>query len=161
MYLDDYDDEDFGGPDSGWNHFWKGLHPGLKSAALLWVVSFGFGVLHGATVGVSLLLCYPVQLLFYVANGVLAGYFAVNQGFKVSALPRVGAIAGFFLWILPAIVYLVFGLLLGISTFGVGFIGVATWLVCGPVELAVQMAAGAFGGWFYGRVANVDEEEYY
>lgn len=158
MYMDDYD-EDYG--DSGWGRFWKNLPPGLKSAALLWIVSLGFGVLHGVTAGISLLLCYPVKVLFYVVNGVLAGYFAINQGHDPGDLARIGAMAGFYLWILPALVYLVFGFLLGISTFGLGFIGVATWLICGPVELAVQMGAGAFGGWFYGRVANVDEEENY
>ncbi|MGC8838068.1 MAG: hypothetical protein ACP5UM_06590 [Anaerolineae bacterium] len=146
----DYGTEERKGGPSG---FWQGLHPGVRSAVLLWLILLGIAILNTVTGGSSIVFCYPVQVLLYLANGALAGYFALNAGYEVSDLPRIGAIAGFVLWILPALFYLVFGLILGIVTLGVGFLGVASWILCGPVELAVQAACGALGAWLYGRFA--------
>jgi hypothetical protein len=127
------------------------LHPGIRSAVLLWAFLIGIAVLNSFTGGTSVVFCYPVQLLLYVGNGALASYFALNSGYHTAALPRVGAIAGLVAWVLPALFYLVFGFILGLVTFGIGFVGVATWVLCGPVDLAIQVTCGALGAWLYGH----------
>lgn len=131
--------------------FWEGLHPGVRSAVIMWVVLIGIGLLNSVTGGTSIVFCYPVQLFLYAANGALGAYFALGSGYDPSDLPQVGAIAGLVGWILPALFYLVFGLILGLVTFGFGFVGVAAWLICGPVDLAIHATCGALGAWLYGR----------
>lgn len=134
--------------------FWAGLHPGVRSAVLLWLFLVAIAVINSLTGGTSVVFCYPVQLLIYAANGVLAGYFALGSGYHHSDLPRVGIIAGLVAWILPALFYLIFSLILGLVTLGIGFFGIATWILCGPIELAIQATCGVLGAWAYGRFAG-------
>ena len=145
MYDFDYDDS----PVSA-IPFWYRLHPAIKSALVFTLFIVGATVLNSLSLGMSLLLCYPLQILIYVANGFLAGYFAIGAHYRRGDLPRIGAIAGALLWILPALLYIIFGVLLGISTLGIGFLSLVTWLVCAPVDLIVQAACGAIGAWLYG-----------
>jgi hypothetical protein len=138
------------------NDFWGGMNPGVRSAMILWVFLGAIAIFHGITGGISAALCYPVQLLLYAANGVMAGYFALNSGYRVADLPRVGAIAGLVAWILPALFFILFDVILGLVTLGVGFLGLATWLLCGPIDLAIQIIAGALGAWLMGRIRGED-----
>ncbi|MBC8492790.1 MAG: hypothetical protein H8D43_03310 [Chloroflexi bacterium] len=141
--------------------FWGGLYPGIRSAVLLWLFLIGIAVLNSFTAGTSVVFCYPVQLFLYVANGSLAGYFALGSGYHTSDLPRVGAIGGFVAWILPTLFYLVFGFILGVVTLGIGFLGIAVWALCGPIDLAIQATCGALGAWLYGRFAGEQESDWY
>jgi len=156
-YFSDFSGDDAVGGAMG---FWGGLHPGIRSAAIMWVLLMGIAVLHSFTAGASLALCYPVQVLLYVANGALASYFALGSGYHSSDLPRVGAIAGFVAWILPAAYYLVFGIFLGLVTLGIGFVGIAALVLCGPIDLAIHAACGAIGAWLYGRRYTGETEWY-
>lgn len=151
--MDDYENWDDGDTarSGGMATFWEGLHPGVRSALWFWLFLLGIAVLNTLTGGGSVVICYPLQLLLYVANGALAARLALAAGYAAVDLPRVGAIAGFVAWILPAVYYLVFDLLLGIFTLGIGLVGVATWVLCGPIELIVQTICGAIGAWLYGR----------
>ena len=134
--------------------YWERLHPGVRSALIFWVFLLAAALIHGLTGSVSLAICYPVQVLLYVGNGALAGYFAMNSGYAVSDLPRVGAIAGLVAWVLPALFYLIFGAILGVVTLGLGFLGIVAWVLCGPVDLAIQAVCGALGAWLYGRFSS-------
>ncbi len=134
--------------------FWGRLHPGIRSAVILWVFLLVVALVNSLTGGASVVFCYPVQLLLYVGNGALAGFFAVGSGYRVEELAQVGAVAGLVAWLLPTLYYVVFGLILGLVTLGAGLFGVAAWLLCGPVDLAVQAVCGAFGGWLYGRLSG-------
>lgn len=134
---------------------WEGLHPGVRSAMIMWILLIGVALLNTLTGNTSLLLCYPVQLLLYAGNGYMAGRFALASNYHSSELPNVGAIAGFVAWILPALFYIIFGMILGVVTLGIGFLGVALWCVFAPFDLAIHAALAAVGAWFAGR--GVDE----
>lgn len=131
--------------------FWERLHPSVRAASLMWVVLLAVALINSFTGGSSILFCYPVQILLYVANGYLAGHFAQKSGYPISELTRVGSIAGLIGWVMPAIYYIVFGLLLGVITLGIGFVTLVGACLFGPVDLAVHAGSGALGGWLYGR----------
>lgn len=131
--------------------FWHKLHPGVRSATLMWMLLLAVALINSFTGGVSILFLYPLQILLYGANGYLAGHLAKESGYPSSDLTRVGAIAGVVAWVLPALYYIVFGLILGIVTLGIGFIGLFAACLFGPVDLAIHAGCGAFGGWIYGR----------
>lgn len=139
--------------------FWDGLHPGVKSALIFWILLLAIALLNSFTGGTSLVFCYPVQVLLYAANGALAAYFALGSGRQTSDLPKIGAIAGLVAWVMPAVYYLIFGLLLGVVTLGVGWlVGAAGWLLCGPIDLSIHALFAALGAWLYGRFASRDSE---
>jgi hypothetical protein len=118
---------------------------------LFWLFLLSIAVINSFAVGTSLIFCYPVQILLYVANGALSGYLALGSDYQPSDLPRVGAIAGLVAWVLPTLYYLVFGLILGIVTLGLGLVGAAICVFCGPVDLAIHVTCGAIGAWLYGQ----------
>lgn len=135
--------------------FWSRFHPGVRSAIIVGLILTAIAVLNSFTGGTSIIFLYPVQILVYIANGVLAAYLAIRSGYQRADLPKVGAIAGAVGWVLPALFYLIFGLILGIATFGVGFLAVAVWVLCGPIDLAIHAFCGMLGGWLYGRFSGV------
>lgn len=145
---------DFDPDPSGPGRFGSGLHPGVRSALIVSGVVLLISFINAFTAGTSVIFCYPVQLLIYVGNGALGAYFALNSGYDVYRLPRVGAVAGAVAWILPAAFYLIGSLVLGLFTLGVGFLGVAVWLLCGPVDLAIHVMCAMFGAWLYGRFSG-------
>jgi len=136
---------------------WGNLHPALRSAVVFWAFLIAIALVNSFTGGTSIAFCYPVQLLLYIANGALAAHFALKAGYHPADLPRVGAIAGLLVWVLPAVYYLIAVLILGIATLGVGFLGLAGWLLCGPVDLVIQATSGAIGAWLYGKNFAVPE----
>jgi len=156
-YFSDFSGDDMGGGAAG---FWERLHPSIRSALILWAFLIGIAVINVLTGGTSVVFCYAVQLLLYAANGALAGHFALGSGYQSSDLPSVGAIAGFIAWILPALFYLVFDVILGLVTLGIGFLGLAVWVLCGPIDLVIQVICGAIGGWLYGRSTGAQESEW-
>lgn len=131
--------------------FWGRVHPGIRSGVLLWALFVAIALMHSLTGGSSAAICYPIQILLYIGNGVLAAYMALGSGFDQTDLPRVGAVAGMVAWVLPAFFYLVFVVILGMATLGIGFVGIATWVLCGPVDLAIQIGCGSLGAWGYGN----------
>ena len=134
---------------------WEGLHPGVRSALIFWVLLLAIALLNSFTGGTSLVFCYPVQVFLYAANGALAAYFALNSGHDAGDLPKIGAIAGLVAWVMPAVYYLIFGLLLGVVTLGMGWlVGAVGWLLCGPIDLAIHAVFAALGAWLYGRFAG-------
>ena len=157
-YFSDFSGDDTVGGAVG---FWERLHPSIRSALILWSFLIGIAVINSLTGGTSVVFCYPVQLILYVANGALAGHFALGSDYHPSDLPRVGAIAGFVAWTLPALFYLVFDIILGLVTLGIGFLGIAVWVLCGPIDLVIQAICGAIGGWLYRRFAGAQESEWY
>lgn len=154
-YLDDYD---LDGAGSGFSGVWGNLYPGLRSSLIVWIVLLGLAIFNSLTGGSSAVVCYPVQILIYTANGALAGYFALGSGYSTTDLPRTGAIAGAIGWILPALFYFLVVFLLGVATLGIGFLGLAVWLLCGPIDLAVQASCGAVGAYVYGHFAGGSED---
>ena len=131
--------------------FGGNLHPGIKSALIVSTIILAISIVNVLTGGSSIILCYPIQLLIYAGNGALGAYFALNSGYPTQAIPRVGAVAGAVAWILPAAFYILGSLVLGVFTFGVGFLGVALWLLCGPVDLAIHVLCAMTGAWLYSR----------
>jgi hypothetical protein len=125
------------------------LPPSLRAAMLMWTFVGIIAIINTFTAGTSLIFFFPVQLLLYAITGALAARFALNEGYPRDRVPTVGAQAGFFAWILPALVYLLLSLF-GISI-GVGLLGIAAWIVCGPIDLAVQVVMGAIGASLYNR----------
>lgn len=159
-YGYDHDDLDF--PKQNPTTLWQSQHPGVRSAIVMWGLLLVVALINSFTGGTSILFFYPVQLLLYIANGYLAGYYALTSGRHPSDLSQIGAIAGFVAWILPAVYYVVFGLILGVVTFGIGaIVGFGVWLLCGPIDLAIHAILAAFGAWLYGRNYNYQEEEYW
>lgn len=140
---------------------WNRLHPGIRSALALGVVLLGLNILQTLSAGTSLIVCLPIQVMLFGVNGGLAAYFALQSGYHTSDLPRVGVVAGFFGWILPSIFYLIFGVILGLVTFGIGFLGIAAWILCFPISLMTQIILGAGGAWLYGRFAPTSLPEEY
>lgn len=146
-YDDNYDLDEYG---SG--GLWASQHPGVRSALIMWGFLLVIAMINTFTGTTSLLFCYPIQLILYVANGYLAGYFALDSGRHPTEFARIGAIAGFVAWILPMAFYLIAGLGLGFVTLGVGtIVGLGVWFLCGPIDLAIHASCAAFGAWFYGR----------
>ena len=137
---------------------WGRLPPGVRSGLIVGVFLVVSGLISSLTGGASSVFCLPVLFLFYLANGALAAYFAGGMGCVASDLPKHGAIAGLVAWGVSGLYYLVVAPLVGIATLGLGFLDLARWVVCGPIDLAVQAAAGALGAWLYGRFAGVRSE---
>lgn len=134
--------------------FWEGLHPGVRSGLIFTVFYVVVALINAFSAGVSIVVCYPVQLLLYVANGGLAGYFASSSETYRDELAQVGAVAGLAAWVLPAIAYFILGIFFGFATLGVGFFSLIGCIVCGPVDLAIQALLGALGAWGYGRFSR-------
>ncbi len=157
--MDDW--SEYGDIESGRGRL-GGLPASLRAAAILWAVMLGLAIINTFTAGASIIFTYPGQLLLYLFNGGLAAYFALNEGTRQDDLPRLGAIAGFWLWVLPALFYIVGSLLLGLFTFGVGWLGVLGFVLCGPVDLAVEALLGMTGAWLYGKyIGDSDSEDFY
>lgn len=131
----------------------SGLHPSLRAAVVIWIGIGAILLINVFTGGTSLLFCLPFQWLLYAGNGALAGSFALSSGYNNSDLPRIGALAGLFGWILPAVFYVVLSIL-GIPAFGIGLLGIAAWIVCAPLDLAVHAVLGAVGAVIYGNFAR-------
>lgn len=131
--------------------FWDGLHPGVRSGLIFTVFYVIVALINAFSAGTSIVFCYPVQLVLYVVNGALAGYFASSSEEHSGELAQVGAIAGLSAWVLPAIAYFILGLFFGFATFGIGLISLLGCLICGPVDLAIQALLGALGAWAYGH----------
>lgn len=134
-----------------------GLHPGIKSALIVSGIVLVISVINALTAGTSVIFCYPVQLIIYGCNGWLGAYFALNSGYSKESLLRVGATAGAVAWILPAAFYVIGSLVLGLFTFGIGFLGTAMLLLCGPVDLAIHVLCAMFGAWLHGRNATPND----
>lgn len=145
---------DFDPAPSGPNRFGSGLHPGIRSALIVWGIILLISLINAFTAGTSVIFCYPVQLLVYVGNGALGAHFALGSGYDTPSLPQVGAVAGAVAWVLPAAFYFIGSLILGIFTLGIGFFGMAVWLLCGPVDLAIHVMFAMFGAWLYGRYSG-------
>lgn len=159
-YYDDYGDDL--GPGDKLKGLGSGLHPSIRSALIIWVALFVIAMLNSFTGGSSILFCYGAQVLVYLGNGVLSGYFALSSGYRSSELAKVGALAGLIGWILPAVFYLIFGLVLGLVAAPIGIFGIALWILCGPVDLAIQVICGLIGAILYGRFGGggMEEDDY-
>lgn len=138
--------------------FWGSMHPSLRSAVIIWVFLIAFALVNSFTAGGSIVICYPLQLLLYLANGALAARFALDSGYSVSDLPRLGAFAALLGWLAPAIFYFVLGILLGVVTLGAALIGTVLCIACGPIDLALHAACGALGAYLYGQFSGIPPE---
>ncbi len=132
---------------------WQRTNPAVRSAVLTWVVLTASPIIVAATGGATVALCFPLHVLVYIATGALAAYFALGSGYPVERLPRIGATAGAIGWILPALIAIIASVL-GIAAWGVGILGIAAWVLCGPLSLAAQVVCGALGAWLYGRFGS-------
>jgi hypothetical protein len=140
---------------------WRKLHPGIRSSLILGAFWLGLTLLQSFSAGFSLLLCFPIHWMLYIANGVLASRLATTSGYQSADMPKVGAIAGLVGWILPALFYLIFHVILGIVTFGVGFFGIATWIIFGPLDLAFQISLAALGAVLFRRYRDAQSDTEY
>ena len=128
--------------------FLSNLPAGVRAGLITGLVLIIAGVISSLTAGAAGVLCFPVLLLFYVGNGALAGHFAGGG----DDAPKAGALAGLIAWGMSALYYLVVAPLIGLATVGLGFLDIARWVLCGPIDLAVQVLLGALGGWAYSRM---------
>lgn len=136
---------------SGPGGFWGNLHPSIRSGLIVSIFLIAIGLVNLFTVGSSIVFCYPIQILLYMANGALGAHFALDSGYSTSDLPRVGALAALIGWVGPTIFYLVVNIFFGLVTLGVAFVGLLGCVLCGPIDLAIHAAFGALGAYIYGR----------
>jgi hypothetical protein len=131
------------------------LPPVLRAAVLVWLGIVLLQILNVFTVGVSLLVFYPLQGLLYVAGGVLAAHFAYEDVYQRdiagSDILREGAGAGLVLSVLSWIAYAVLIFVLGVLTLGAGWLGYLSFVLCLPGDLAVGALLGALGAWLFQR----------
>lgn len=140
-------DHYYGYPDESRRGFWDNLHPSIKAAVIVWLGVLVLQIVNVVTVGLSLVVSYPVQLLIYVGNGALAAYFADEGSYAQSDLVRTGAVAGAGLIVLTWIVYVVRIFILGVATLGVGRTGLLSCVICGPADVVVSVLCGILGAW--------------
>jgi hypothetical protein len=131
-------------------------------------VANGLAVTVFAATGFSAsLICYPVQLLAYVLNGILAGWQADltrsvylrqvgHRGERVRRnLPefiKEGALAGLLLAILAAVMYFASTAVVSSLVPLIALVGfIAPWLLV-VVDLVVSTGLGALGGLLYDRL---------
>lgn len=140
----------------GW--VWGGLITGAILIVLMAVNSVAFG-LSSLTGGASLI-CYPIQLMVYLINGLISGSFEQKRYLNNKRLnpltPKpnylvVGALGGLIVTIIAAIVYVI------VSTASVSLIPPAATLIGSTLPILIGIDAiaaiglGAIGGFFYGR----------
>lgn len=155
-----FDHDDFDNVPTG---FFGSIPPGVRAGLITGVFLVGAGLISSFTGGTAAVFCFPVLLLIYAGNGALAGYFAGHSGADAADFSKTGAIAGLVAWGFSALYYLVIAPIVGLATIGLGFLDVARWVLCGPIDLAVQVALGALGSWAYGRFSGAgrDSSNYY
>lgn len=139
----------YGYPRQPSESFWDRLHPSIKSAALIWLGVLVLQIINVVTVGVSLVIAYPLQLLIYVGNGALAAYIADGDEYPEDEFVRIGAGAGVALSALTWVVYVVLIFVLGVATLGVGWTGLLSCIICGPIDLLVAVLCSALGAWIF------------
>lgn len=155
-----FDHDDFDNVPTG---FFGSIPPGVRAGLITGVFLVGAGLISSFTGGTAAVFCFPVLLLIYAGNGVLAGYFAGRSGTDAADFPKTGAVAGLVAWGLSALYYLIIAPIIGLATVGLGFLDIARWVLCGPIDLAVQVALAALGAWAYGRFSGAgrDSSNYY
>lgn len=100
---------------------WHDIHPGVRSAFISFGIVLPLFVCNGlaaslfsSTSQTTALIFYPIQMLFYFVNGMIAGWQADEtrkadpSGIRRRKIPNymaIGAVAGFSLAILAALVY--------------------------------------------------------
>jgi hypothetical protein len=159
-----------GRPLGPWDRIPAGIRAGIIFAPILFLLflinSVGIGLFSstGITAG---MVCYPIQILAYAANGFLAGSQARSTHNKATRMvgrehERVrnrrpnyvaqGALAGVVLGIIAILVYFIVGaaansLIPGLGLFmSIGGASIALFLI---VDFAVCVGAGIIGGMIY------------
>jgi len=126
-----------------------------RAALFAWVGIVVLQIVNVLTVGVSLVIFYPLQALLYIASGALAAHFAYEDVYQRdipgSDIVREGAGSGLILSVLSWITYAVLIFALGLFTLGAGWLGYISFLVCVPGDLAVGALLGALGAWLFHR----------
>lgn len=140
----------------GW--LWGGLITGAILIVLMAINSVAFG-LSSVTGGASLI-CYPIQLMAYLVNGLISGSFEQkryrNNVILNPRLPKpnylvVGALGGLVVTIIAAVVYVI------VTTASVALVPPAAGLIGSTLPILIGIDAiaaiglGAIGGFFYGR----------
>jgi hypothetical protein len=127
----------------------------LRAALLAWAGILVLQIVNVLTVGVSLIVFYPLQGLLYVAGGALAAHFAYEDVYQrdiaQTDIVREGAGAGLVLSILSWLAYAVLIFVLGVLSLGAGWLGCLSFAFCLPGDLAVGAALGALGAWLFQR----------
>jgi hypothetical protein len=139
----------------------SGMHPGFLAGLIVGALLTVLGLVSSITGGAVAVICLPLMLLIYAGAGVLAGYLSVRSGRGADNLSKMGAIAGLVSWGISAVYYLLIAPLVGFATLGLGLVDVARWLICGPVQVAVQVALGALGAWAFGRFSGARPTDTY
>ena len=143
--------------------------PFLKASMIVVVGLIVMQVINVMTVGISLIVFYPIQLVIYLGNGALAAHFAKQEGFD-DVWVQQGALAGLTFGIIEWVIYAILISVLGAITLGLGwFTGGIACLICGPLDILVAVGLGAFGalllGWITGTKSkepwNGDDYSYY
>ena len=139
-------------------NWWFNLEPGIRSALIISIFVVIVQLINAFTLGFSFLAMAPVLGFLYLVNGILAAkyyyddrFHRVRRGRSTQAV-RQGSIAGFAQSIISWVIYGVIGFLLGLVTFGVGWVGFVGCLVCGPADMIIGVLLSSLGAWLFEKV---------
>ena len=156
---------------------WHSIHPGIRAAIISFAVLAFVFVGNALAAGVfaytgwsTALVCYPIQLLAYIANGLLGGWQADETrralvptvgppGARVRRnVPNyiaIGAIAGLVLAVLAALVYFLTTSLAVELIPGLALFGFATPWAFVVVDGVLSIGLGALGGIIWDRLFSM------
>lgn len=152
MYHDDFDLESM---EDGKRETLGRIPPSIRAALIIAIGLIIVQVVNVLTIGVSLVVFYPVLLLIYLGNGALAAHFASQDHYPAHGMLVQGAGAGLALGVLEWLVYAVLISIFGAVTLGLGFTGIAVCALCGPVDVIIAALLGLLGALLARRLLGV------
>lgn len=131
------------------------MPPFLRSAIIVTVGLFALQIVNVLTVGIALLVSYPLLILIYIGNGALAGYFANQDGIVETAFHQ-GLLSGLVVGVLEWIIYGLLISVFGVLTIGFGYVGLIACL-CAPVDIIIAAGFSGLGSWIVGRTIGPED----
>jgi len=131
------------------------MPPFLRAALIVTVGLLALQIVNVLTVGVALLISYPLLILIYIGNGALTGYFANQDGIVDTAFQQ-GLLSGLVLGVLEWIIYGLLISVFGILTIGFGYVGLVA-CICAPVDILVAVGFSGLGSWIVARTIGPEE----
>lgn len=130
--------------------FYRSFSPASRAAILFTIPFTILDAVHYFTAGSALIFSFPLVIAIYLLCGMLAANIARQEGQEYHELPKNGKNAAFRLWIVSTAINLLISLLLGFTTFGIGFLGGLLYLcLLGPFHALGSAVIGWIGAWLY------------